>query len=190
MTHLSPGIRNVEPYPFEDLDRAKAAALADGRALIDFGVGDPREVTPMFIRDALRDALEPISSYPRAAGLPELREAIGAWVGRRFETTIDPDTQVLPILGSKELVFSLASGLLDPDEGKDLALVTAPGYTIAERGTRYAGGSVVRLPLGEERAFLPDLDSVEAGGLGSRRGPVAELSQQSDRRHRAACLPS
>ncbi len=56
VTHLSPGIRNVEPYPFEELDRRKAAATADGRTLIDFGVGDPREVTPPFIRDALRDA--------------------------------------------------------------------------------------------------------------------------------------
>ncbi len=57
MTHLSPGIRNVEPYPFEELDRRKAAAAADGRTLIDFGVGDPREVTAPFIREALRDAV-------------------------------------------------------------------------------------------------------------------------------------
>ena len=70
MTHLSPGIRNVEPYPFEALDRRKAEALASGRDLIDFGVGDPREITAPFIREALGAATEPVSSYPRAAGLP------------------------------------------------------------------------------------------------------------------------
>jgi succinyldiaminopimelate transaminase len=163
VTHLSPGIRNVEPYPFEELDRRKASALAEGRELIDFGVGDPREVTPPFIRDALQQAVEPISSYPRAAGLPELRRAIAGWIGRRFDATIDSDTQVLPILGSKELVFSLAQAVLDPGSGKDLVLVTAPGYTIPERGARYAGGEVVRLPLTEDRGFLPDLDGIVDG---------------------------
>jgi succinyldiaminopimelate transaminase len=161
VTHLSPGIRNVEPYPFEELDRRKAAALAEGRDLVDFGVGDPREVTAPFIREALQRAVEPISSYPRAAGLPELRAAICGWVRRRFDVTIDSDAHVLPILGSKELVFSLAQAVLDTAGGKDLALVTAPGYTIPERGMRYAGGGVERLPLTEERGFLPDLDAVD-----------------------------
>ncbi len=90
-----------------------------------------------------------------------MRDAIAGWVGRRFDATIDPDTQVLPILGSKELVFSLAQAVLDPAGGKDLTLVTAPGYTIPERGARYAGGGVVRLPLSEERGFLPDLSAID-----------------------------
>jgi succinyldiaminopimelate transaminase len=158
--HLSPGIRGVDPYPFEQLDRRKAAALADGRALFDFGVGDPREVTAPFIRDALRDALGPISSYPRAAGLPELREAIAGWLDRRYGVSVDPGTQILPILGSKELVFSLAQAVIDPASGRDLVMVTSPGYTIPERGARFAGAEVVRLPLIEERGFLPDLDAV------------------------------
>ena len=160
MTHLSPAIREIEPYPFEELDRRKAAALAAGRALIDFGVGDPREVTAPFIRDALREAVEPISSYPRAAGLPELREAVAGWVGRRFGADLDPDTQVLPLLGSKEIVFTLAQATLDPGAGKDTVLVTSPGYTIPERGARFAGGLVHRLPLVEPNGFLPDLDAV------------------------------
>jgi succinyldiaminopimelate transaminase len=161
VTHLSPAIRQVEPYPFEELDRAKADALAGGRDLVDFGVGDPREVTPPLIRDALREAIEPISSYPRAAGLADLRVALSGWIGRRFGADIDPDTQVLPLLGSKEIVFSLAQATLDPGAGKDVVLVTAPGYTIPERGARFAGGEVRRLALTEERGFLPDLDAVE-----------------------------
>jgi succinyldiaminopimelate transaminase len=162
MVHLSPGVRAWDPYPFEELDRRKAAAIAEGRELIDLGVGDPREETPAFIREALRDAVTPASSYPRAAGLPELRNAIAAWIERRFGAALDPGTQVLPTLGSKELIFSLAQSLLDPAGGKHLVTVTAPGYPIPERGARFAGGDVARLRLTEATGFLPDLDDVDA----------------------------
>jgi acetylornithine aminotransferase len=156
---LSPGIRNAEPYPFEELDRRKQEAFDAGRELIDFGVGDPRDETPAFIREALRDAIVPTSSYPRAAGLPELREAIVEWVRRRFDVALDPATDLIPTLGSKESIFSLAQAALDPASGRDLVAVTAPGYTIPERGARFVGGDVVRLPL-TAPDFLPDLDGV------------------------------
>jgi acetylornithine aminotransferase len=162
MVHLAPALLAVEPYPFEDLDRRKHEAVEGGRPVIDFGVGDPREETPALVRDALRDAIEPISSYPRAAGLPALRRAIGAWVERRYGVAIDVETSILPTLGSKELVFSLAQTVLDPSGGKDLVLTTSPGYPIPERGARFAGAEVQRLPLREERGFLPDLDGVTA----------------------------
>ena len=161
MTHLSPGIRRIEPYPFEELDRRKAEALEAGKDLVDFGVGDPREVTAPFIRAALRDTIEPISSYPRAGGIPQLRSAVAGWVGRRFGADLDPATQVLPLLGSKEIVFSLVQAVIDPAGGKDLVLVTAPGYPIAERGARFVGGEVRRLPLLEVSDFLPDLDGID-----------------------------
>ena len=161
MVHLSPRIRSSEPYPFEELDRRKAEAIAAARPIVDFGVGDPREETPAFIREALRDAITPTSSYPRAAGLPELRDAIAGWVERRFGTRLDPEAHILPTLGSKEPIFHLAQSILDPDAGKDRVLVTTPGYTIPERGTRFAGGQVTRLPLTEPNSFLPDLDAVE-----------------------------
>ena len=160
MVHLSPRLREVEPYPFEALDRRKAEALEAGRTIVDFGVGDPREETPAIVRDALIDAIGPISSYPRAAGLPPLRRAIAAWVQQRHDVALDPDTQILPTLGSKELVFSLAQAVLDPAAGRDLVLTTAPGYPITERGARYAGGEVLRLPLTEANGFLPDLDAI------------------------------
>ncbi len=160
MVHLSPRLREVEPYPFEALDRRKAEALEAGRTIVDFGVGDPREETPAIVRDALVDAIGPISSYPRAAGLPPLRRAIAAWVQQRYDVALAPDTQILPTLGSKELVFSLAQAVLDPAAGRDLVLTTAPGYPITERGARYAGGEVVRLPLTEANGFLPDLDAI------------------------------
>jgi succinyldiaminopimelate transaminase len=160
MVHLSPGIRSSDPYPFEQLDRHKAEAIAAGRPVVDFGVGDPREETPVFIRETLKDAIAPTSSYPRAAGLPELRAAIAGWVERRFGTHLDPDAHILPTLGSKEPIFHLAQSLLDPGGGKGRVMVTTPGYTIPERGARFAGGEVTRLPLTESMAFLPDLDAV------------------------------
>jgi acetylornithine aminotransferase len=166
MVHLSPGMRASEPYPFEELDRRKAEALAAGRTLVDLGIGDPLEETPALVREALKDAVGATSSYPRAAGLPELRRAIVAWVERRFGVTLDPDRHVLPTLGSKEPIFSLAQVLLDAAGGKDLVAVTSPGYTVPERGTRFAGGDVARLPLEEDRGFLPDLDAIDERAWG------------------------
>jgi acetylornithine aminotransferase len=158
-------MRSVEPYPFEELDRHRKEAVDAGRRLIDLGVGDPREETPATIREALVEAIEPVSSYPRAAGLPELRGAIAGWAGRRFGVDLDPET-ILPTLGSKELVFSLPQAVLDPADGKDLVLVTSPGYPIPERGARFAGGGVRHLPLTEDRGFLPDLDAIDEATWG------------------------
>jgi succinyldiaminopimelate transaminase len=160
MVKLSPAMRAVEPYPFEELDRRKKEAIDAGRSVIDFGVGDPREETPALVRDALKDAIGPISSYPRAAGLPALRRAIAAWVNRRFGVALDAEREIIPTLGSKELVFSLAQTVLDRAAGRDLVLTTAPGYPIPERGARFAGGDVARLRLTRERGFLPNLDAI------------------------------
>ena len=108
---------------------------------------------------------------------------------RRYGAAIDPDTQILPTLGSKELVFSLAQAVLDPAAGKDLVLTTAPGYPIPERGARYAGGDVQRLRLTEERGFLPDLGAITDEQWARASAPVAELSEQPDRRGGAAVVP-
>jgi succinyldiaminopimelate transaminase len=157
---LNPVLENLATYPFVRLDEAKAAAQARGIELIDFGIGEPREETPAFIRRALTDAVEPLSTYPKAFGLPELREAIAGWVGRRFGARLDPDTEVVPTLGSKEAVFHLAQVV-----GGDVVAVTAPGYPVAERGARFAGREVVELPLEPSRGLLPDLDALDGALL-------------------------
>ena len=157
---FSPGMQTVEAYPFESLDGRLAEAIRAGRTPVDFGVGDPREETPAFIREALKDAIEPVSSYPRAAGLPELRRAIAGWAERRYGAALDADAEIQPLLGSKEIVFSLAQIVGDARGVKDVVLTTAPGYPIAERGARFAGEHVMQLPLTEERAFLPDLEAI------------------------------
>ena len=98
---LSPVLAELAQYPFARLDDWKAGARARGIELIDFGMGDPREVTPPFIREALLASVDPVSSYPRATGLPELRQAVARWIGRRFDVEVDEATEIVPTLGSK-----------------------------------------------------------------------------------------
>jgi len=147
-------VQQVEQYPFTRLDEWRA-----GRALIDFGIGDPREITPLFIREALVAAIEERSSYPRAAGLPELRSAIAAWIERRFAVAVDADRELMPTLGSKEAIFSFAQVALG---GRRAVAVPEPGYPVYERGAAAAGGTVVTVPLREETGWLPDLDAFDA----------------------------
>jgi succinyldiaminopimelate transaminase len=154
---LSPALTGLRTYPFVRLDEAKRRLQADGVDFIDFGVGEPREETPAFIRDALVAALEPLSTYPAAVGLPDLRAAIAEWTARRFRVELDPDTQVLPTLGSKEAIFHMAQVL-----GGDLVAVPAPAYPVYERGAAFAGKEVLELPLREDGGFLPNLDAVDA----------------------------
>jgi acetylornithine aminotransferase len=129
---------------------------ARGVELLDFGMGEPREETPAFIREALAAALTPLSTYPSAAGLPELRAAIAGWIGRRFGAVLDPDTEVLPTLGSKEAIFSLAHVL-----GGDAVVVPTPSYPVYERGARFAGKQVIELPLSAQDGWLPDLYGID-----------------------------
>src|SRR5947209_11261409 len=93
---LSPVLADLAQYPFTRLDEWKAEARARGIDLIDFGMGDPREVTPAFIREALVASVDEVSSYPRATGLPELRAAVARWIDRRFGVDVDPDAEIVP----------------------------------------------------------------------------------------------
>ena len=149
----------LERYPFLKLDDWRTEARGRGLEVIDFGVGDPCEVTPAFIRKALVAAIEERSSYPRAAGLPELRVAIAAWIARRFGVDIDSEVEILPTLGSKEAIFSFAQVALGD---RRLVAVPEPGYPVYERGALAAGATVVSVPLREETGWLPDLDAFDA----------------------------
>jgi succinyldiaminopimelate transaminase len=156
---LSPVLAGLAQYPFARLDDWKAEASARGIRLIDFGMGDPRERTPAFIREAMLDSVEEVSSYPRATGLPELRAAIAGWVDRRFDVRVDPDREILPTLGSKEAIYSFAQIALGE---KRLVAIPEPAYPVYERGALFAGGSIVGVPLREDHGWLPDLDAFDA----------------------------
>jgi aspartate/methionine/tyrosine aminotransferase len=155
----APVLASLDAYPFTRLTEAKRRVAAAGVPLIDFGIGEPREETPTFIREALAAAIEPQSRYPLAEGLPELRDAIEHWLYRRFGAVVDGGTQVIPTLGAKEAIFHLAQVV-----GGDAVAVTSPGYPVAARGARFAGRDVVTVPLAED--WLPDLDVLPWERLG------------------------
>ena len=152
---VSPVLAGLRTYPFVKLTQAARELAASGVDVINFGIGEPREETPEFIRRALIEALDPLSTYPQAEGLPALRAAIATWAERRFGAALDPDLHVIPTFGSKEAVFLLAQ-VLDGD----VVLVPQPAYPVYERGAVFAGKQVVEMPLRAADGFLPDLDAI------------------------------
>jgi succinyldiaminopimelate transaminase len=137
---MNPLLRRLGGYPlaaFQDLARAMRA---QGLPLHDFSIGDPVEPTPLFVRQALADAIPDVSQYPTAAGLREHRTAIAAWVTRRFGVDVDPDAHVLPTAGSKEAIFHLPLGILDVSSPRRAVIWGDPGYPVYARGQLFAGG--------------------------------------------------
>jgi acetylornithine aminotransferase len=158
---VSPILERQTTYPFVRLNEAARRVEERGIDVIDFGMGDPREPTDPKIRQALIDGLRDRMGYPTAVGLPELREAIASWAKRRFGTTLDPDTEIIPTLGSKEAIFTFALAVVDADGARDTVAYTDPGYPVYERGALFAHARPLALPLREERGFLPDLDAID-----------------------------
>jgi LL-diaminopimelate aminotransferase len=152
-------IDQLPPYLFAQISKKVAAKKAQGIDVISFGIGDPDLPTPPHIVDALAGAArEPANHrYPETEGLPEFRRAVAAWYERRFGVTLDPDREVLSLIGSKEGIAHIALCFIDPG---DVALVPDPSYPVYAIGTMFAGGSTYTLPLVEERGFLPDLEAV------------------------------
>ncbi len=154
---LNPVLADLPPYPFARLRVTVDALKARGIEILDFGMGEPREDTPRFIRDAVAGAIEPMAPYPATVGLPELRAAISRWIARRFGADVEA---VIPTLGTKEVIFSLA-GVVD-----GAIAVPSPAYPVYERGALFAGREVIEVPLSADRGFLPDLDAVPWDRIG------------------------
>ena len=159
--HVSPVLAAQAVYPFVRIEEAKRRKAAEGVRIFDFGMGDPREPTDPLIKRALNEALDEATGYPTAVGLPEYREAVAAWIARRFGVSVDPATELIPTYGSKEAIFLFAQVVLDAGSAKDVVLVPEPGYPVYERGALFAGAEVQTLSLLPENGFLPDLDSID-----------------------------
>ncbi len=148
------------PYPFAELGRLKRKAIEEGVDLIDFGIGDPDQPTPPHIVEALRrGALDPKThQYDETGrGLPAYREAIAAWYRERFGVELDPDREVLRVIGAKEALAHLAWAVLNPG---DMALVPDPAYPVYNVASMFAGADVYRFPLLEAAAYQPDIDGL------------------------------
>ena len=152
-------LEKLAPYPFVEISRIIAEKRAAGADVVTFGIGDPDIPTPQPIVDRLLKAsLDPPNHrYPETDGLPELRRAIAYWYERRFDVKLDPDTEVLPLIGAKEGIGHVALCFLDPG---DLALVPDPAYPVYGVGTMFAGADSHIMPLYEKNGWLPELDAI------------------------------
>jgi LL-diaminopimelate aminotransferase len=161
---LAERLQKLPPYLFAEIDRQKKEARARGAELVDLGIGDPDLPTPPHVIEALaRAAWEPKNHrYPDYEGLLAFRQAAAAWYRQRFGVTLDPATEVLTLIGSKEGTAHIPLAFVNPG---DVVLVPDPGYPVYAAGTWFAGGEPHFLPLRAEHEFLPDLEAVPAAVL-------------------------
>ncbi|MBU4346486.1 MAG: LL-diaminopimelate aminotransferase [Candidatus Omnitrophica bacterium] len=159
MFKLSKRLQNLPPYLFLEIDKAKRKARQEGRDIIDLGVGDPDQPTPSHIIEKLCQAAhEPATHrYALEQGMPALRQAIAGWYESRFQVRLDPESEILPLLGSKEGIAHFPLAFLNSG---DYALVPEPCYPPYKSGSILAGARVYPVPLLESNAFLPDLKKI------------------------------
>jgi N-succinyldiaminopimelate aminotransferase len=146
---LNPRLARLQTYPFDKL-RALLAGVTPNPALrpIDLSIGEPKHPTPVLVKEALADALDGLSVYPRTAGLPELREAVAAWAMRRYSLpALDPATQVLPVNGTREALFAFAQTIINSSETAKVVCPN-PFYQIYEGAALLAGAAPLFLNHG------------------------------------------
>lgn len=155
-------IATLPPYLFAELDRKLSAKRAEGVDVISLGVGDPDRPTPEHVVEAMREAVADAANhrYPSYWGSLRFRTAVAEWYGRRFGVELDPEREVMALIGSKEGIGHAMFAFVDPG---DEALIPDPGYPVYEVATRLAGGTPVSLPMPAERGFLPDLSAAPVG---------------------------
>jgi acetylornithine aminotransferase len=141
-----------------ELEERREALRRAGRRLFDFGLGDPLEPTPPFVKEALRSAVPDVSQYPSPSGTPALRRAAAGYLQRRFGVAVDPDRQILPATGAKESIFHLP--LAFAGAGRRKVVMPDPGYPTYEVGARFAGLEPVKVPLSARRRFLLEPEEV------------------------------
>jgi LL-diaminopimelate aminotransferase len=152
-------IKHLPPYLFASIDRMKQKAIEKGADLINLSIGDPDIPTPSLIVNAMKEAVEkPFNHrYPSYEGMLSFREAVARWYKKRFGVKLDPQTEVLSLIGSKEGIGHIPLAFVNPG---DTVLVPSPGYPVYSTGTLFAGGRSYTMPLREENDFLPDFDVI------------------------------
>lgn len=159
LVELASRVRNLPPYLFATIDELKQETLAKGVDLIDMSVGDPDIPTPSHIVEAMKHAITKPEHhrYPSYEGMLSFRQAVAEWYKKRFSVVLDPEKEVLSLIGSKEGIGHMPLAFVDPG---DTVLVSSPGYPVYPIGTLFAGGESFTMPLQEENGFLPDLDAI------------------------------
>ena len=156
---FSQRLKQIPPYLFAEIDRLKNEMIRRGVDVIDLGVGDPDLPTPPHIVERLKEAAEDPENhrYPSYNGLFLFRRAVSDWYKRRFGVDLDPEREVIALIGSKEGIAHLPLAFVDPG---DVVLVPNPAYPVYHIGTIFAGGRPYYMPLLEENGFLPNLEKV------------------------------
>ncbi len=161
---MNPRLGRLHAYPFERLARLKAGITpAAGRPHIAMSIGEPQHAPPSFVLDALRNNLHRLGSYPATAGLPELRASAARWLERRFRLpprSVNADTMVLPVNGTREALFALVQAVVNP-EAAPLVAMPNPFYQIYEGAALLAGAEPCFLDTVAANGYVPDLDAVE-----------------------------
>jgi LL-diaminopimelate aminotransferase len=153
-------LERIPPYAFAELERKIAEKRAAGIDVISLGIGDPDRPTPPLIVEAMQEAVtEPAThQYPSNRGRADFREAVRDFYVRRFDVTLDPESEIIPAIGAKEAIFNLNLAFLDPG---DYALASDPGYPVYTAGPWLAGGEPVLMALEPELGFTPDLGAID-----------------------------
>lgn len=160
MSRFNPVITDVPPYPMGALAAKKAALLAKGLKVFDFGTGDPIEPTWEAIRSGVAAGVPVVSQYPHVKGLPELRQAVAAYLKRRFEVAVDYESEVLACSGSKEAIYNIHFLLVNSKGPKNVVVAPVPGYTPMERGAKICGAEYYPILLNPNNGFLLELSEV------------------------------
>ena len=152
-------LKQLPPYLFKEIDRKKAEVKAGGVDIIDLGVGDPDLPTPEHIIGEMKRAVDDPANhqYPSYSGMSDFKEAVVWWYGERFNVTLDPGSEVVSLIGSKEGIAHLPLAFINPG---DVALVPSPAYPVYNIATLFAGGESHVMPLLSRNNFLPDLEAI------------------------------
>jgi N-succinyldiaminopimelate aminotransferase len=159
---MNPRLELLQPYPFEKLRELMAGVTPPAPLRpINLSIGEPQHPTPALLKDALAASLASLARYPLTKGLPELREAMAQWLRRRHHLdALDPETEVIPVTGSREAIFSIAQAVLDPAEKDALVLSPNPFYQIYEGAALLAGAQPYFVNALAANRFRPDWDAI------------------------------
>jgi LL-diaminopimelate aminotransferase len=152
-------VKDLPLYLFATIDKMKQRAISKGVDLIDLSVGDPDIPTPKHIVEKMKRAVEKPEhhGYPSYEGMLSFRQAVAGWYKKRFKVSLNPETEVLSLIGSKEGIGHIPLAFINPG---DVVLVSSPGYPVYPIATFFAGGKNYMMPLVRENNFLPDLKAI------------------------------
>jgi N-succinyldiaminopimelate aminotransferase len=157
---MNPHLNQLHPYPFEKLAELKHGITPPAdKAPIVLSIGEPAHATPPFIKETLISELQGLSNYPTTKGILELRLAIADWIARRFSVNVNAETQVLPVSGTREALFSFAQCVIDAST-HPMVIMPNPFYQIYEGAALLAGAEPYFLNTTQDSDYLPDFDSV------------------------------